>query len=412
MKKSIFKIGLSSLLLFSSITPIAAKGLDQSVSSMTYSPIAGYTYSLSGDKLNDIKVVISSLKKTGEDITAAEGKVINGKDVWSFASSKFVFDGDVYQSPTTFTKKKDGVTIKREGEIALDAQLELVSGFIEDQFESVQFTGGQKATSPSALKKAFIKQNIGQEKSEPSNVSIQSTEAISEPVPGDLALAPIEDPTYIPAEEDQAFSSTDPQLADEYAEASSTETNIRSTISTSYVYAHLVGPSSLSVRSNYSKYTARAWLKSKYDGTNLTPRYQYSYVNPVDYSSGGGVSVSGVYPKGSESSPISISVAYSAISAGMDFESEAGSESNYTGQSYVRNYDVGFDVNDYYLNYDSGYGGTEGIGANFYTVMMGASTVGSSYKVNWSVKWKIWDRNNKTYFERSGSSYYYVKAAS
>jgi hypothetical protein len=69
-------------------------------------------------------------------------------------------------------------------------------------------------------------------------------------------------------------------------------------------------------------------------------------------------------------------------------------------------------VNDYYLYYDSGYGGTEGIGANFYTDMMGASSVGSSYKVNWSVKWKIWDRNNKTYFERSGSSYYYVKAAS
>ena len=182
MKKSIFKVGLSSLLLLASITPVAAKELDQSVSSVTYSPIAGYTYSLSGDKLNDIKVVISSLDKADGKITAAEGKVINGSDVWSFKSSKFVFDGDVYQSPTVFTKTKGGETIKREGEIALDSQLGLVSGFIEDQFESVQFTGGSKAVNPSALKKSFIKQNIGQEQSSQNDLSIQSAEAISDPV--------------------------------------------------------------------------------------------------------------------------------------------------------------------------------------------------------------------------------------
>jgi spore cortex formation protein SpoVR/YcgB (stage V sporulation) len=46
----------------------------------------------------------------------------------------------------------------------------------------------------------------------------------------------------------------------------------------------LVGLSSLLRSANYSKYTSRTWLKNKYDGANLTPRYQYTYVNPVDYS--------------------------------------------------------------------------------------------------------------------------------
>jgi len=308
----------------------------------------GFAYDNDGNKISDISIEISELVLEKDEYKNLSGKVKLQNETWGFALNNFEKKNKCFHSPTKLIKKHGEKTIKKEGEITFTENLDLISGFIDTpDNNTINFTAGEKASTYNQLKDIYNQLDITSDKG-------------------------------------FTIESTDPA--------------IRATLDGGGVYAHIVGPASLSTSENDAVYQVRAWLKENWDtkiGGPYSVRYQNTYYDPDNYTTGG-LSVNNVYPKSSSSS-ISFSIAYQSISASVNFPSSPNYEIGGRNESYVKNYSNGYDPQDYYVDYDSGIDGVEGIGTEFYTYMMGGSTSGTKYDVDCKVEFKIYDYSSHLY---------------
>lgn len=357
-KKSIIFIVSILLLSLFSTSLVSANNIDKN--NLEKIDMNGYRYNIDAEYMEDVVVSLEGMSRKNSTLSGKITVQLKEED-WFVNLDSIEKDQNTYTSNVMFFNENGE---EREGDITLDVNFKFVSGYIESYEDPILFTSGPESIDISSLKNHFKQREIGKyEENEETITTLTSS--------------------------------------DEY---------IRSTINTSFIYSHVVGPSSLGSGSNYQKYSVRGWLKSVGNGDDSV-RYYWHYVEPWNYASGG-LSVDDVFPKSVSNSTVSVRVFYKGFFAQVNIPvtSTSYEVKKASGTSWFREYRSGAGFSESTWKWPGNWTNQSGLAGDFYIVMMGGSTSGTWYRATQTARFGIYDRWAKAYYYRQGDNVLSIQA--